>query len=200
MILPTHVLSEHVPSTLKSLKVLSPIFTMFSWRRIMTSPILQIRKPSLWASDSRPLMLNLLYYLKPIKRKRNRAYQWILKKSTWNRVSRVYCTLKIPLLFKKKKKVKYENSVEQFSSVHWLSRVRLFATPWAPARQASLSITNSRSSLRLTSIESVMPSSHLILCRPLLLLPSIPHTTDLILTRWYLKPASACLYQFLKSH
>ena len=47
-------------------------------------------------------------------------------------------------------------------------------TPWIAARQASLSITNSRSSLRLTSIESVMPSSHLILCRPLLLLPPIP--------------------------
>ena len=60
-----------------------------------------------------------------------------------------------------------------FPSVQF-SSVRLFATPWIPARQASLSITNSRSSLRLTSIESVMPSSHLILCRPLLLLPTIP--------------------------
>ena len=55
-----------------------------------------------------------------------------------------------------------------------LRPVWLFATPWNAARQASLSITNSRSSLRLTSIESVMPSSHLILCRPLLLLPPIP--------------------------
>ena len=55
-----------------------------------------------------------------------------------------------------------------------LSRVRLFATPWITARQASLSITNFRGSLRLTSIDSVMPSSHLILCRPLLLLPPIP--------------------------
>ena len=62
----------------------------------------------------------------------------------------------------------------QFSSVQLLSRVWLFATPWITARQASLSITNSRSSLRLTSIESVMPSIHLILCRPLLLLPPIP--------------------------
>jgi len=61
-----------------------------------------------------------------------------------------------------------------FSSVQSLSRVRLFATPWITARQASLSITNSWSSPRLTSIESVMPSSHLILCRPLLLLPPIP--------------------------
>jgi len=54
-----------------------------------------------------------------------------------------------------------------FSSVQSFSRVRLFATLWIAARQASLSITNSRSSLKLTSIESVMPSSHLILCRPL---------------------------------
>ena len=62
----------------------------------------------------------------------------------------------------------------QFSSVQSLSRVRLFATPWITARQASLSITNSWRSLRLMSIELVMPSSHLILCRPLLLLPPIP--------------------------
>ena len=61
-----------------------------------------------------------------------------------------------------------------FSSLQSLSRVWHFATPWITARQASLSITNTRSSLRLTSIESVMPSSHLILCRPLLLLPPIP--------------------------
>ena len=58
-----------------------------------------------------------------------------------------------------------------FSSVQSLSCVRLFETPWIAARQASLSITNSWSSLRLMSIESVMPSSHLILCHPLLLLP-----------------------------
>ena len=57
--------------------------------------------------------------------------------------------------------------------VQSLSCVRLFVTPWTAARQASLSITNSQSSPRLMSIESVMPSSHLILCRPLLLLPSI---------------------------
>ena len=55
-----------------------------------------------------------------------------------------------------------------------LSRVRLFATPWIAARLASLSITNSRSSLRLTSIQSVMPSNHLTLCHPLLFLPPIP--------------------------
>ena len=61
-----------------------------------------------------------------------------------------------------------------FSSVQTLSHVWLFATPWIAARQASLSITNSRSSLRFMSIESVMPSSHLILSHPLLLLPPIP--------------------------
>ena len=59
-------------------------------------------------------------------------------------------------------------------SVQSLCRVWLFATPWIPACQASLSITNSRSSLRFKSIESVMPCSHLILCYPLLLLPPIP--------------------------
>ena len=73
-------------------------------------------------------------------------------------------------------KDKYHNIslIIQLSSVQSLSRVRLFVTPWIAARQASLSITISRSSLRLTSIESVMPSSHLILGRPLLLLPPIP--------------------------
>ena len=61
-----------------------------------------------------------------------------------------------------------------FSSVQSLSSVQLFVTPWIAASQASLSITNSQSSLRLMSIELVMSSSHLILCHPLLLLPPIP--------------------------
>ena len=60
-----------------------------------------------------------------------------------------------------------------FSSVQLLIHVRLFATPWTAARQASLSTTNSRSLLKLMSFKSMMPSSHLILCRPLFLLPSI---------------------------
>ena len=60
-----------------------------------------------------------------------------------------------------------------FGSVQLLSRVSLFVTPWTTAHQASLSITNSWSLLRLVSIELVMPSNHLILCRSLLLLPSI---------------------------
>ena len=60
----------------------------------------------------------------------------------------------------------------QFSSVQLLSHVQLFVTPWTAACQASLSITNSQSLLKLMSMESVMPSNHLILCRPLLFLPS----------------------------
>ena len=78
----------------------------------------------------------------------------------------------------------------QFSSVQSLSRVQLFVTPWIAVLQASLSITISQSSLRLTSIESVMPSSHLILCRPLLLLPPIPpsirvfSSESTLCTRW----------------
>ena len=65
----------------------------------------------------------------------------------------------------------YVSAISSVSSVQSLSRVQLFAIPWIAAHQASLSIINSRSSLRLTSIESVMPSSHLILCRLFLLLP-----------------------------
>ena len=64
-------------------------------------------------------------------------------------------------------------SLCSYSSVQSLSRVRPFATPWAAALQASLSITNSRSLLKLMSIQSVTPTNHLILCCPLLLLPSI---------------------------
>ena len=71
-------------------------------------------------------------------------------------------------------KLRFTEDTILISSVQSLSHVRLFATPWIKARQASMSITNSRSSLRLMSIESVMPSSHLILCHPLLLLPAIP--------------------------
>ena len=74
--------------------------------------------------------------------------------------------------------IRYGNRIKKrglrgFSSVQSLSHVRLFATPWIAACQATLSTTNSRSSPRLTSIDLVMPSSHLILCHPLLLLPPI---------------------------
>ena len=81
-------------------------------------------------------------------------------------------------------------SLYQIRSDQSLSRVRLFATPWIAARQASLSITNSRSSLKLMSIESVMPSSHLTLWHPLLLLSPIPPSIRvfsnelILLMRW----------------
>ena len=65
------------------------------------------------------------------------------------------------------------NSQSASQSFQSLCRVQLFVTPWTAARQASLSITNSWSSLKLTSVESVMPTNHLILCRPILLPPSI---------------------------
>ena len=68
----------------------------------------------------------------------------------------------------------YMHEMHQFSSVQSLSHVRLFATPWIAARQASLSITNSQSLLKLMCIELVMPSSYLILCLSLLRLPPIP--------------------------
>ena len=68
----------------------------------------------------------------------------------------------------------FDSLTVQFSSVQWLSCVRLFATQWIAARQASLSITNCWSLLKVMSIESVMTSSHLILCHPFLLLPPIP--------------------------
>ena len=68
----------------------------------------------------------------------------------------------------------WKHTTYQFTSVQLLSRVQLFATPWTAASQASLSITNSQSSPKLLCVKLVMPSSHLILCRPLLLLPPIP--------------------------
>ena len=74
----------------------------------------------------------------------------------------------------------------QFSSVQSPSHVHIFATPWAVARQASLSITNSRSPPKLMSIESVMPSSHLILCHLLLLLPSVFPSSRVFSNEWAL--------------
>ena len=73
--------------------------------------------------------------------------------------------------------------ISKFSSVQSLSRVLLFANPWTAARQASLSITNSQSLLKLKSIQLVMPPNHLILCRPLLLLPSIFRSIRIIFSK-----------------
>ena len=79
-------------------------------------------------------------------------------------------------------------TLSKFSSVQSLHRVQLFATPWTAARQASLSITNSQSLLKIMSIELVMPSNHLILCCPLLLLPSvfpsIRVSSEVLCIRW----------------
>ena len=87
--------------------------------------------------------------------------------------------------------------LHKFSSVQSLSHVRLFATPWTATHQASLSITNSRSLPKLMSIESVMPSNHLNLCRPLLLPPSISpsirvfsNEKGLVFFKWELKGSS----------
>ena len=98
-----------------------------------------------------------------------------------------------------------DSSPKIFSSVQLLSCVQLFATPRIAARQASLSITNSQSSRRLTSIKSVMPPSHLILCRPLFLLPPIPpsirvfSSESTLRIRWHHKcnTISDCLEPFI---
>ena len=87
----------------------------------------------------------------------------------------------------------------QISSVQSLSRVRLFATPWITARQTSLSITNSRSSLRLTSIKSMMPSKYLILCCPLLL-PPIPPTIRVFSNESTLRIEVAKILEFQLQH
>ena len=88
------------------------------------------------------------------KREEIYAYLWLTHAEVWQKTAK-FC------------------KAIQFSSVQGLSHVWLFATPWTAACQASLSITNSRSLNKPMSIELVMPSNHLILCRPLLLLPSI---------------------------
>ena len=80
----------------------------------------------------------------------------------------------------------YISNITNYHSVQLLSCVRLFVTPWTAARQASLSVTNSRSLLKLTSIKSVMPSNHVILCRPLLLLPSVFPSIRIFSNEWVL--------------
>ena len=107
---------------------------------------------------------------------------WILKnlcipgiKPTWSwcMIFLVCCWIPFARILLRIFASMFISDIGLFSSVQLLSRVRLFATPWIAARQASLSITNSRSSPKLMSIELVMLCSHLILCHPLLLLPSI---------------------------
>ena len=105
----------------------------------------------------------------------NRAYKYL--KLTMNQNMKLEFRkkdMKRESEFKKQLYFSLSLSQFQFSSVQLLSRVQLFATPWTAARQASLSITNSQTPPKPMPIELVMPSSHLILCRPLLLLPLIP--------------------------
>ena len=84
----------------------------------------------------------------------------------------------------------------QFSSVQSLSRVLLFVTPWAATCQASLSIINSQSLLKLMSIESVMTSNHLILCRPLILLPStFPASGSFLMSQLFASMAKVLEFQ-----
>ena len=91
--------------------------------------------------------------------------------------------------------------VVYISSIQSLSRVRLFETPWLAAHQASLSITISQSLLKLLSIELVMPSSHLILCRPLLLLPPIPPSIRVFSNESALRMRwPKCTYMTLNKH
>ena len=104
-------------------------------------------------------------------------YHCKLLESLWNpriNSSALFISLNNKLNIFHKDRTYWIKDSDQIRLDQLLSRVRLFATPWIAAHQASLSITKSRSSLRLTSIESVMPSNHFIICHPLLLLPPIP--------------------------
>ena len=121
---------------------------------------------------------NIVYLLSGIcgHKKRWHPDTWILWHSSWHIHPTIWMNFENTMLSERSLSQTphiLQNFIYQFSSVQLLSRVWLFVTPWTAARQVSLSITNSRSSLKLMSIESVMPSNHLILCRPLLLLPSI---------------------------
>ena len=104
------------------------------------------------------LQARILWVVSPFSRESSQPRDWTQVSHIASRFLTVWATKEAPQI----------QSI-QFSCYH----VQLFATPWTAAHQASLSITNSRSLLKLLSIESVMPSNHLIFCRPLLLLPSI---------------------------
>ena len=92
-------------------------------------------------------------------------------------MERVFLAAKWCSIVKHKPRERRELGASSNQPIQSLSRVRLFATPWTAARQSSLALTNSQSLLKLMSIESVMPSNHLILCCPLLLLPSMFSTS-----------------------
>ena len=130
---------------------------------------------NIWASQVALVVKNpsakwisKLWYIYTIK------YYSVIKKNTFESVLMMWMRLE-PIIqseVSQKEKGRYRMLLLLLLLSHF-SRVQLCATPWTTALQASLSITNSQSLLKLTSIESVMPSNHLILCRPFLLLPSI---------------------------
>ena len=116
---------------------------------------------------------------------------YIIYQDIWRQASfrfkqkKIHVVLDWSINLNKRYIIVLENLI-QFSSVQLLSRVLLFGTPWTAAHQASLSVTNSWSLFKLISIESVMPSSHLILCHPLLLLPSVFPSIGPFPTSWLL--------------
>jgi len=157
-------------------------FELWCWRRLLRVPWtarIQAVNPKgnqswifIGRIDAEAETLEFQYFGHLMQRNDHlkRPYMWDSKRDTnvKNRILDTVGKVKGGMIWENR------NMYIQFSSVQSLSCVRLFVTPWIAACQASLSIINSQSSLRLTSIESVMPSSHLILCRPLLLLPPIP--------------------------
>ena len=144
-----------------------------------------------WTTKSYPIWSHFSFQIIPFKDPTEMIspspQEWDEEKSRWKRKKSqlwsfsfhfsTYCDLHnfhYFAMFSLFSQLSVHKHLPTLLSVQSLSRVRLFVTPWITASQASLSITNSWSSLRLTSIKSVMPSSHLILGHPLLLLPPIP--------------------------
>jgi len=134
------------------------------------------------SSSSTDIIIILIFFKKPGELEGEEVRKAVDKPGhckPWWEINRWYVNVK-------NSELQYKSIMHQFSSVQSLSRVWLFVTPWIAARQASLSITNSRSSLILMSIESVMPSSHLILCRPLLNTEKINKLKNLCYSRmWF---------------
>ena len=147
---------------LGSLKSILSYAPLLSWASILCFHILSFLSSRLTVGSGCSLTVGIL----PLPKC---AQGWNLCLWLWHA-----CLLSWQEIFISHRLKPWRQTDLQFISVQSLSRVRLFATPWIAARHASLYITNPRSSLKLTSIELVMPSSHLIVCRPLLLLPPIP--------------------------
>jgi len=168
-------------SRLSSSSSLSPASPFISSLLILTVDAeLEIRPSHLTSLLSTLSCMEAIWYLLKIQIRAWRYQVW----DNWgsnHRIRALWEQPRCPLMTEKWMKKWYIYTLEysvQFSSVQSLSRVRLFAAPWIAALQAFLSITNSWSSLKLRSIKSVMPSSHLILCCPPFLLPPIWNITQ----------------------